>query len=163
MDQKPIDAWKIDRVTAAEMAERMTCTRQSIQKAANKAGIEPGSDGRYDGQRLQKAIEEGREMDKNNPSPSLLSLRIKLLEEQSKKIRMENEREEKTLVRMADVEAAQARVHQAVVADILSACQSVAPRLEGLSVPAMAARLAEAMKDALRHIAEGPDEKPSAD
>jgi len=64
-----------------------------------------------------------------------------------------NEIEEGKLVYVSDVEAAQARVHQAVISDILSACESIAPRLEGLSVRAMAAKLKEAMTDALRHIA----------
>lgn len=162
MNQTPKESaggWKIDRVTSAEMAERMDCTPQSVNKAARKAGITQGHDGKYDAAKLQAAMEQGRAMDKRNgywspeENAGLLEWKTRHEEQKTRQLERKNDIEEGKLVWVADVEAAQARVHQAVVADIINACESIAPRLEGLTVRAIAAKLKEAMTDALRHIA----------
>lgn len=159
METPPPSLGRIDRATVSEMAARMDCTPQAIHKAMKKAGITIGGDGKIDATRLQAAMEQGRAMDKRNGSwnpgetAGLLEWKTRLEEQKTRKLERENDIEEGKLVYVSDVEAAQARVHQAVVADILSACESVAPRLEGLTVRGIAAKLKDAMTDALRHIA----------
>lgn len=154
------DAWTIDRATAKEIGERLNCTRQSVEKHARKAGITAGHDGKFDAARLIASMEEGRAMDKRHGSwnqeetAGLLEWKTRLEEQKTRALERKNDIEEGKLAWVADVEAARRKVNQSVKTDILSACDSVAPRLQGKSVSAMGATLKAAMMDALRHIAE---------
>lgn len=153
------NAWKIDRVTSAEMAERMDCTPQSVNKAARKAGIVQGHDGKYDAAKLQAAMEAGRAMDKRhgswNPEETagLLEWKTRLEEQKTRALERKNDIEEGRLVRVEDIKATMERIAGAVKNDLLSLPASIAPRLYGQTIPRIAAILGEAIADSLRHFA----------
>lgn len=151
--------WKVDRVTSAEMAERMDCTPQAVNKAARKAGITQGHDGKYDAARLQQAMEQGRAMDKNRGAWNqeekipLLQWQTRHEEQKTRALERKNDIEEGRLVRVEDVKATMERIAGAVKNDLLSMPASIAPRLHGQTIPRIAAILGEAIADSLRHFA----------
>lgn len=153
------NAWKVDRVTSAEMAERMDCAPQSVTRAARKAGLAPGKDGKFDAAKLQAAMEEGRAMDKRHGSwnqeetAGLLKWKTRLEEQKTRALERKNDIEEGRLVRVEDIKATMERIAGAVKNDLLSMPASIAPRLHSQTIPRIAAILGEAISDSLRHFA----------
>lgn len=156
--------WKIDRATSAEMAKRMDCTRQAVEKSAKRAGIEKGVDGKYDATKLQAAMEQGRAMDDSAGDMSTIALRNRKMELECQELafKLAILREQYMLRSIAD--SAQEKAARAVIAALSSVGRSIAPNLEGKSVGRMAEMIDAANSDALRSlISKYPPEKKPAD